>query len=443
MRGPSIDVLLADPSRTKPFDFYLPPDPDNESGLARDLQHPGTIDAEAEVAQPVVTAPQPEDVDLSDPNTIVTDATEAKRLKRTLETLARRSNEEFSDKALRVLHLAVGFLEWRDPVKGDALRSPLVLVPVSLARSSVKNPYRLSFADDEDIIINPALTLKLEQAGVSLPSEWAWEDKPVLQELDEISRAVAEHGWSVSYGAVLGLFSFQKLVMYMDLLRNEGKVLAHATVQMLARREGSPTGHASFAEVPKDSELDSAQDPLRAFSILDADSSQRRCIEAAKRGCSIVMHGPPGTGKSQTIANIIAEALGEQKRVLFISEKIAALDVVYKRLHSKGLGDFCLKLHGRDAAKREVISTLHESLTQQVRPRSAMTAAECERLVELRGRLNEAIGLLHRQFGVLLGKSPHEVYAELAALDEAPLVGGLHRRARERVARLGQNCSDC
>lgn len=421
VRHPSIEGLLSDPGRTKPFDFYFPPEPEDKApfpgeGGATEAEGP-----EGEAPRPDAAGPPAEPLDA---DTIVTDAGDPKRLKRTLETLARRSNEEFAEKALRVLHLAVGFLEWNDPVKGDALRSPLVLVPITLNRRSVQDPYRLSFVEDEDILINPALTLKLEQSGLVLPAEWAWEDKPVMQELDEISSAVATHGWTVSPGAVIGLFSFQKLVMYMDLLKNEDKVLAHGSVRMLAARSSSPSAHETFGSVPHGSDLDQDQSPFSAFSILDADSSQRRCIEAAKRGCSLVMHGPPGTGKSQTIANIIAEALGEQKRVLFISEKIAALDVVYKRLNNKGLGDFCLKLHGRDAVKREVIASLHDSLTQRVTPRSTMTDAECERLVELRTRLNAAIELLHCQFGALLGRSPHEVYGLLAALEEAPSVGG-------------------
>src|SRR5207244_9270399 len=98
------------------------------------------------------------------------------------------------------------------------------------------------------------------------------------------------------------------------------------------------------------------------YSIRDADATQRLCIEAAKRGQSFVMQGPPGTGKSQTIANIIADFIGRGKRVLFVSEKAAALDVVFKRLSARGLDDYCLLLHGEHAARREVVEALNHSL---------------------------------------------------------------------------------
>lgn len=412
LTAPSIHVLLKDPDRTQPFDFFLPPeldaDPEVDANRGPHL-----------VATDVgITTPRPDE--------IVTGIEDPKRIKRILDNLARRSKGEFEDKALRILHLAVGFLTWEEPTRRQELRSPLVLVPVELKRESVREPYRLYFAEDEEIVINPALTLKLERdAGITVPEDWAWEEKSVAQELDEIRRAVVDTGWSVDEQAVLGLFSFQKMVMYRDLLLNEGQIVGHSTVRLLAGgSQASSAMHESFNTVPREAELDSAQDPRESFSILDSDASQRRCIEAAKRGCSFVMQGPPGTGKSQTIANIIAEALGEGKQILFISEKIAALDVVHKRLASRGLDDFCLKLHGRNASRREVVGALHESLTEQMRTRVTVGERDFERLVEVRRRLNDAVEDLHRASSVLLGKTLHEVYAELAQLDGAPAPDG-------------------
>ena len=98
--------------------------------------------------------------------------------------------------------------------------------------------------------------------------------------------------------------------------------------------------------------------PQDTYQTRDADSSQQEAIAAAKRGVSFVLQGPPGTGKSQTIANIIAECLSDGKRVLFVSEKMAALKVVYDRLREDGVSEFCLQAHSEQANKREVVQEL-------------------------------------------------------------------------------------
>jgi hypothetical protein len=136
------------------------------------------------------------------------------------------------------------------------------------------------------------------------------------------------------------------------------------------------------------------------------------------------MHGPPGTGKSQTIANVIAEALGQRQRVLFISEKIAALDVVHKRLEERGLAELCLKLHGRDAARREVVESLYESLSTRTRPRGGFSDRDFERLEATRAELNEIVQTLHAPAPELIGQSPREAYARLARLHDAPYADG-------------------
>ena len=128
-----------------------------------------------------------------------------------------------------------------------------------------------------------------------------------------------------------------------------------------------------------------------AIHILDADSSQHEAIEAVKRGAHLVIDGPPGTGKSQTIANIIAECLAAGKTVLFVSEKTAALDVVKRRLDECGLGDFCLELHSHKANKREVVAELGRCLDLGAGGAPDVTA-ELRQLADDRGRLNAYVG---------------------------------------------------
>jgi hypothetical protein len=318
-----------------------------------------------------------------------------RELLRVLTNLYRRAQTDYLERGLHILHLALGILEWRDD-DGQAFRSPLVLVPVELTRKSLQEPFTLTPTDD-DPGLNPALQARLLQDfDFRLPAfEPDEEDKPLSTYLAEVQSAVAGlPGWRVDSGAVLTLFSFFKGVMYRDLLDNAERVLAHPVVRALA---GEPAGAAlAGADVPDESELDAVQPPEKTFHILDADASQRRCLEAAARGQSFVLQGPPGTGKSQTIANLIADCLATGKTVLFVSEKMAALDVVYKRLRQVGLGDFCLELHSHKANKREVVAELERCLEQPRAAQVPATAVEEEKLRLCREQLNGYVEALHR-----------------------------------------------
>ena len=300
-----------------------------------------------------------------------------------------------------------------------------MLVPIELRRESTRDPYRLFFVEDEEIVINPSLTEKLRRdAGLEVPGDWIWEDKPIAQELDEIRHAIAGTGWTVREDAAIGLFSFQKYVMYRDLLDHDAQVASHPIVRSLAQGRLLPELTDADPDVPEPADLDDVQQPSEALSILDADASQRQCVEAAKRGRSFVMQGPPGTGKSQTIANVIAEAIGQGKRVLFVSEKAAALDVVFKRLTRSGLDEYCLMLHGEHAGRREVVQALDRSLTTSLQARPVMRPDEMERLANLRTLLNDSAELLHLPQPMLGGRTLREVHAQLAELHDAPSVAG-------------------
>jgi very-short-patch-repair endonuclease len=417
IEAPSIHELVADPGRTEPWHFFFPPEQD-------ELQDQDTSEA-ADFVDEVVLRSAGERERSPKPNEIVATERNPKRISRILDNLAKRSNAEFQDKALRILYLAAGFLEWVDPARDEPLISPLVLVPVELRRETATHPYKLYFVDDEDIVVNPSLTEKLRRdSGRGIPEDWVWEDKPIGEELGEIESALKGTTWSVRESAALGLFSFQKYVMYRDLLDNEALVVEHPVVRSFALNRLVDEVGDSGPDLPDYEELDEAQPPRATLSILDADASQRLCIEAAKRGQSFVMHGPPGTGKSQTIANIITEAIGQGKRVLFVSEKAAALDVVHKRLAAQGLDEFCLMLHGERASRHEVVMALDRSLTGEVVPRITMTETDFSRLSALRQVLNDSVELLHLPMPHLGGRSLRDVYAELASLHSAPAVEG-------------------
>src|SRR5580700_9355080 len=132
-----------------------------------------------------------------------------------------------------------------------------------------------------------------------------------------------------------------------DLGRNREHVQNHNLCRALA---GDPTVALTFpSDLPRAEDLDKKVHPQETFHILDADSSQHEAVAAATRGASLVLDGPPGTGKSQTIANVIAEFMAAGKTVLFVSEKAAALEMVQRRLQIKGLGDFVLACHSHKA----------------------------------------------------------------------------------------------
>ena len=412
--APSIHELLADPDRTQPWDFYFPPELEDEQGSGGESAA-DTVDELLIRSRARSRTRQPNEIEVTERS--------PKRIARILDNLAKRSNAEFQDKALRILYLAAGFLDWHDPQRDKSMTSPLVLVPAELRRESTREPYRLYFVSDEDIVINPSLTEKLRRdAGLLVPGDWAWEAKPIASELDEIRRAVASTGWEVREDAVIGLFSFQKYVMYRDLQDNDQQISAHPIVRSLAMNRLADQVREQDPDVPGPDQLDDVQEPELTLSILDADASQRQCVEAAKRGRSFVMQGPPGTGKSQTIANIIAEAIGAGRKVLFVSEKAAALDVVHRRLAAHGLDEYCLMLHGEHAARREVVQALDRSLTSALQPRGGMRGEELARLAQLRTLLNDSVQLLHLPQRALGGRTLREVHEELARWHDAPSV---------------------
>lgn len=160
-------------------------------------------------------------------------------------------------------------------------------------------------------------------------------------------------------------------------------------------------------------------EPKEVFSVVDADSSQQDAILLAKSGASFVLQGPPGTGKSQTITNIIAELIADGKKVLFVSEKVAALEVVYKRLTQVGLGNFCLTLHSHNAKRREILDQFDKSIkmsrTRVELQRDAYNSLY--RLKETRNALNRYNTELHTVIEPL-GKTIFQVNGLLAQLED-------------------------
>ncbi|MEU2629775.1 DUF4011 domain-containing protein [Kitasatospora sp. NPDC007106] len=317
-----------------------------------------------------------------------TKATQAEQ-DRHLKRLATVAQEKYNDYGLWVLHLGVGFLQWRPAADADPVTSPLLLVPVRLRRWK-GDSYLLELNGDEELSFNPALAVKMEEMGIEWPAPDQIEpaDAPAL--LEQVRRAVsARSGWQVSERIVLDAFNSSKEVMYRDLRDNMQRILGSPLVRTLGL--GADTAGTAdslgFDPIPLD-RIDQEQPPEKAPLVLDADSSQRQCVAAALDGRSFVMDGPPGTGKSQTITNMIAGLLERGRSVLFVSEKAAALDVVRNRLEQVGLDDYVLALHSNTANRKQVAQELGRALNA---PRRSFPAARRDELLtaeELRRELS-------------------------------------------------------
>ncbi len=290
----------------------------------------------------------------------ITSSLSDERLARALFNLRARARAALEEQGVNVLFVAFGLLHWIDPPTKENVASPLLLVPVTLAREALRKPYALSMFED-DVVLNPTLLYKLRaDFGLDLPDvPDDLETIGLSAYLDQLRGAIAARsGWSISAEAVLGVFSFQKINLYQDLAEHEALFAQHPLIAALSGAGTLPLPPALIAA----NELDERVPPLQVFQVVDADSSQQEAIQAAKQGASFVLQGPPGTGKSQTITNIIAESLAAGKRVLFVSQKMAALEVVQRRLNEAGLGEFCLQLHSHKRDKREVIKELVDAL---------------------------------------------------------------------------------
>jgi very-short-patch-repair endonuclease len=386
--------------------FFLPPSPAGRGVGGEGNSIPAGVAPNSEPSHP---SPRPTE--------LVTHETDRQRLLQTLTNLYRRARADFRERGLHILHLACGIFEWRDP-DDEPWRSPLLLVPVTLERNSLREPFTLRPTDDEPWL-NPALAARLKlDFEFRLPEPPAdWEDTTFATYLQTVAAAVAGlPGWRVQSEAVLAPFSFAKGVIYQDLQEHADRIQQHPLVQALAGVQGK----LSPMVVPAERALDD-QDPKAACHILDADASQRLGLEAASHGASFVLMGPPGTGKSQTIANLIADRIAHGQKILFVSEKMAALEVVEQRLRRAGLGDCLLELHSHKASKRTVVAELARCWQERqgAAPSAPTTDGDGERLVQRRRQLNDYVRALHERREPI-GKSAWEILAELPRWRDLP-----------------------
>lgn len=267
--------------------------------------------------------------------------------KRVLNYILKNSRQIMNERGINVLYLAFNFVVYED--KGETCKAPLLLVPVRIKKTS-DDVYSIVEYEDE-AILNPALDYKLSMTlKINLPS--FYKDTDYRLYVDEVKAILADAGMRLEEKAVLGMFSYEKISMYFDIEKNGTEMLKNKAVCALL-------GEGTFiGTLPEETSSEKGMEN----NVVDADSSQQRAISCAMDGYSYVLQGPPGTGKSQTITNIIAGLLYKDKKVLFVSEKMTALEVVRNKLVRAGLGDYCLELHSRKANKKEFVRAIKEVL---------------------------------------------------------------------------------
>jgi len=319
--------------------------------------------------------------------------------------LHRQVRNDMAEGGANTLFLAVGFLRWKKkPEDERSYRAPLLLAPVKLERRSASSPFRIRFHEDEprfnstllqflerefDLKLHGLADLPFDDNGIDVPRllasvRAAVRDVPGLEVVDETA---------------LSTFSFAKFLMWKDLVERtdalrENRVVRHLIdnpEQAFAPGEGVAAFH-------EERDLDRVYNPADIVCLLPSDSSQTAASLAAAEGRDFVIVGPPGTGKSQTIANMIANCLAVGKTVLFVAEKTAALDVVYRRLREHGLGDFCIELHSNKADRRRFLTQLKSAWENGGGNDRQAWITVNERLQLRRDTLNAYVEALHKPY---------------------------------------------
>jgi very-short-patch-repair endonuclease len=321
------------------------------------------------------------------------------------------------EQGVNILFLALGTLKWIDPTNQKNVRyAPLILIPVSLERGNAAEQFKLKWRQ-EDHASNLSLEAFLDRVhGLKLPPFEQGDDFDPAAYLDAVARTIkSKENWAVAPDdIVLGFFSFSKFLMYRDLDPEVWPIDGGLTAQPLIRgllTDGFVDGKSLISE---DASIDEHILPADLLHIVDCDSSQTLAVHDVRAGRNLVIQGPPGTGKSQTIANVIASAIADGKTVLFVAEKMAALDVVKRRLDQAGVGDACLELHSNKANKRILLEELRRT-SELGSPKGDFPTTINTRLQAAREALNEHAARMHKKHPAS-GLTPYQVIGQLTRL---------------------------
>lgn len=300
------------------------------------------------------------------------------------------------------LYLGLGLLKWYESKSDDTVRyAPILLVPVELNRRSINSKFVLRGRDEETMINITLLEylrqeFKLDMSALEdLPMDDAGVDVPKVLAL--VRKTILDlKGWDVLDQVILGTFSFNKLILWQDISKYADELQKSTIVKsLLTGALTEPFGSLSS----NDEELEQLSATELTLPI-STDNSQLEAVRNAHANNSFVLHGPPGTGKSQTITNIIADALANGKKVLFVAAKKAALDVVHHRLEKIGLGPFCLELHSNKTRKSDVLAQFEATLDVPNYQSNYDYKEASNRIDERKAEIRKYVTQLHQRFSI-------------------------------------------
>lgn len=344
-----------------------------------------------------------------------------------LAEIARRAQINYEERGLDTLFVAMGMASWTVADGGRPTAAPVVLVPLGASQVGGRSGL-WQLRRKGDVKLNDVLVHALKDMhGVGLSADElmphllgddegeAFDLQPLFQAITATAAGVPD--FAITERLVVGNFAFQKMAIVKDLHELADMLAAHDLIAGIAGDSGAAAHARGSRETLNPRTLDKTP-PDEEFLIRDADSSQQQAIALTLQGQNGVISGPPGTGKSQTISNLIAELVARGRTVLFVAEKRAALDVVLRRLDDADLGHLCLDCHGAELTRKKVAEQFKESL-ERVRDAPAPDVDTLHRaFTERRDQLNAHASNLHRQRAPW-GVSLHTIYGRLLTLPEA------------------------
>ena len=341
-----------------------------------------------------------------------------KKLETNAINLLRKANTDLQEGGSNTLYMALGMLRWKENPEDDrSYRAPLILIPAQLVRKSARAPIKVRQLSDESPIFNMTLieflftehNIDLNQFRESLPEDESGIDVNLIW--NTVRAAIAEQpGFEVVEELVVASFSFAKYLMWKDLRDRVDDLKENLFVKHLV--DNPQDAYIQTTNFVLRDEVDDKIDPEKIFTPLNCDSSQLVAVEASGRPQDFVLEGPPGTGKSETIANIICHNLALGRKVLFVAEKMAALHVVYRRMEKVGLDHLCLELHSNKANKKAVLEQLRIATDRRDHANSDGWIDSVKILKDKRDCLNRFVSALHKKS--IYGLSARDAIARVA-----------------------------
>lgn len=327
------------------------------------------------------------------------------------------AKNNFQELGVNTCFVSIGVICYTDSKSSDILvKAPIFLYPVEISKLSsfLKEIHRFEIASGSgELQLNPAIKEKLyHDYGIEIQDINGRSPSEYLQYLRTTIEAMVY--WEINEEIYLDIFSYQKYIMFHDLKKYKGLVKESLLIR----------AYVGDQTALQDEIYESVQgnfNDATSIDVLPADSSQKRAVELAKAGVTYVLQGPPGTGKSQTIVNIISALIHQKKKILFVSQKMAALNVVQKRLDDIGLGRYCLNLHTYLGNKREIIKQLMSELLNSPKISDSVKQFRYDNYLMAQNEINDFYRFLcekHKPWNL----SVYDIRGKLSKLYEAELV---------------------